>query len=198
MNNNSYAPKVTCDNIIVIDADYADRVAFDLIVNFERIIGRHIDNADTARWIDCIALDGGLREGDNQTQVVFVHSHGKLCMENFNPGKLQDELHGKAFKDNLGEFTINACSEETIISKTELFADIIRLAVVADEVKRIIAIPDEEYYSRVARVLRDANPDKHITMMAMQPMPGGNFRQEILGYSLMNAMGIKADEIPSE
>ena len=50
MNNNSYAPKVTCDNIIVIDADYADRVAFDLIVNFERIIGRHIDNADTTEW----------------------------------------------------------------------------------------------------------------------------------------------------
>jgi hypothetical protein len=32
-------------------------------------------------------------------------------------------------------------------------------------------------------------------MFSMQPMQGGNFRQEILGYSLMNAMGIKADEI---
>ena len=29
----------------------------------------------------------------------------------------------------------------------------------------------------------------------MQPMEGGNFRQEILGYSLMNALGIKAEEI---
>jgi hypothetical protein len=29
----------------------------------------------------------------------------------------------------------------------------------------------------------------------MQPMPGGNFRQEILGYSLMNALGIHADEL---
>jgi hypothetical protein len=29
----------------------------------------------------------------------------------------------------------------------------------------------------------------------MQPMPGGNFRQEILGYSLMAALGIKSDEI---
>jgi hypothetical protein len=29
----------------------------------------------------------------------------------------------------------------------------------------------------------------------MQPMPGGNFRQEILGYSLMAAMGISGDEI---
>jgi hypothetical protein len=36
---------------------------------------------------------------------------------------------------------------------------------------------------------------KRITVFAMQPLQGGNFRQEILGYSLMNALGIKADEI---
>jgi hypothetical protein len=39
---------------------------------------------------------------------------------------------------------------------------------------------------------------KRITVFAMQPMPGGNFRQEILGYSLMAALGISADEINSK
>ena len=29
----------------------------------------------------------------------------------------------------------------------------------------------------------------------MQPLEGGNFKQEILGYSLMNALGIKGDEL---
>jgi hypothetical protein len=29
----------------------------------------------------------------------------------------------------------------------------------------------------------------------MQPMVGGTFQQEILGYSLMAALGIRADEI---
>jgi hypothetical protein len=32
----------------------------------------------------------------------------------------------------------------------------------------------------------------------MEPKPGGNFRQEILGYSLLAALGIKADEINSK
>mgnify|MGYP000490274815 FL=1 len=50
------------ENVILVDGDYADKVAFNLIVNFERMIGRRIPKADTARWIDCIALDGGLRE----------------------------------------------------------------------------------------------------------------------------------------
>ena len=34
-----------------------------------------------------------------------------------------------------------------------------------------------------------------MTVFAMQPMAGGNFRQEILGYSLMAALGISGDEI---
>ena len=40
--------------------------------------------------------------------------------------------------------------------------------------------------------------EKHITLFAMQPMEGGNFRQQILGYSLMNAMGITQQEIDSK
>jgi hypothetical protein len=44
-------------------------------------------------------------------------------------------------------------------------------------------------------MLRNVDDEKRITLFAMQPLPGGNFRQEILGYSLMNALGISADEI---
>ena len=47
------------ENVILADADYVDRVAFNLIVNFERMIGRRIPQADMARWLDCVALDSG-------------------------------------------------------------------------------------------------------------------------------------------
>ena len=66
-------PTVECDNVIIVDADFADRVAFDLIVNFERMLGRRIPNADMALWLECLALDGGVREGAQQTQVVKVN-----------------------------------------------------------------------------------------------------------------------------
>ena len=56
MNNNLQETKWS-ENVILVDADYVDKVAFDLIVNFERMIGRRIPKADFARWIDCVALD---------------------------------------------------------------------------------------------------------------------------------------------
>ena len=65
-----------------------------------------------------------------------------------------------------------------------------------------MVIPDAEdsnIYNKVREVLnRLDDDDKRITVFAMQPMPGGNFRQEILGYSLMAALGISSDEITSK
>ena len=188
---------VCCDNIIIVDADFVDRVAFDLIVNFERMIGRKIPNADMARWIDCVALDGGVREGKEQTQVVLIHSAKSESMENFTPGHYTDQLNAKAFSDNLGEFAINAYTDEHIISKEDLLIDTLRLCCATDEVKRIMVVPDEDYYDRVRQTLRHIGYDKAITVFAMQPMAGGGFRQEILGYSLMSALGIRGEELSS-
>lgn len=184
------------ENVIIADAGYIDKVAFDLIVNFERMIGRRIPQADMARWIDCIALDGGLREGDHKTQVVLIHGKKDVRMENFKPSDYDSELDGKAFKDNLGEFAINSLPVEDLVSRADLFTDVLSMVCAQKEVKRVMVIPDaEEYYDNVRETLRRTDDDKRVTVFAMQPMPGGNFRQEILGYSLMSALGIRADEI---
>ena len=85
-----------------------------------------------------------------------------------------------------------------VVSKDDYILDTVNMVLGNDEVKRLMIIPNGEQgsiYEEVAGALRDAPEDKHITLFAMQPMPGGNFRQEILGYSLMNALGIKSDEI---
>ena len=184
------------ENVILVDADYTDKVAFDLIVNFERMIGRHIPKADMAKWIDCIALDGGLRHGDHETQVVFIHSKNSQQMENFTPGQYRKELDGKAFKDQLGEFLLSCIPVEDIVKADDFFLDALSVIANCKDVKRIMVIPNaEKIYDDIKQALRYADEDKHITVFAMQPMAGGNFRQEILGYSLMSALGISADEI---
>ena len=92
MNNELTGTGKWCENVIIADADYIDKVAFDLIVNFERMLERRIPQADMARWIDCVALDGGLREGDNRTQVVLIHDKKNLKLDNFRPCDYADEL----------------------------------------------------------------------------------------------------------
>jgi len=187
------------ENIILVDADYVDGVAFNLIVNFERMLGRRIPQADMARWIECVALDGGLKpqaDGGNVTQVVLVHE--KAQMDNFLPGMLE-ELDGKAFKGDVGEFLISCVKVEEMVTKDDLFADSLRIVSSAPEVRRLMVVPDAEHdYDKVRQTLRHADDEKRITVFAMQPMTGGQFRQEILGYSLMAALGIRGEELRIE
>ena len=185
------------ENVIIADADYIDKVAFGLIVNFERMIGRRIPPADMARWIDCVALDGGLREGEHETQVVLVHEKSNRKMDNFNPSDYEVELNGKAFKDNLGEFIVSSLPVEDMVSGTDFFLDVLSMVCAQKDVKRIMVIPNAARdYDSVRNELRKVDDEnKRITVFAMQPMQGGNFRQEILGYSLMSALGIRAEEI---
>lgn len=197
INSNNIAEQWS-ENVIIVDGDYIDNVAFNLIVNFERMIGRRIPQADTAKWIDCIALDGGIREGEHQTQVIFLHNPASNAMKNFTPGNYKEELNAKAFKDNLGEFSMCSYPVEKVVSKEDFILDILRTAANHKEVKRIMFVANMEIPGMVDMVrhdLKDADEDKHITVFAMQPIAGGNFRQEILGYSLMAALGIRSEEI---
>jgi hypothetical protein len=186
-----------CENVILVDADYIDKVAFDLTVNFERMIMRPISKADMAHWIDCVALDGGVHEGDNKIQVVFLHNKNISSLEYFTPSNFKEELNGKAFSDNIGEFMMSSFPTGDIVSSEDFFIDALDLIIRAKEVKRIMVIPNTETnYNNVRMKLHTLDDDsKRITVFTMQPMPGGNFRQEILGYSLMSALGINADEI---
>ena len=185
------------ENIIIVDADYIDNVAFNLIVNFERIIGRRIPQADMARWIDCIALDGGLREGDHQTQVVLIHDRKRKALDHFTPADYEQELNGKAFKDQLGEFLISSFPTEDVVD--DFLLDVLQTVCAQKDVRRVMLIPDTEkegVYDSIRQVLRYVDDDaKRVTVFTMQPMEGGNFRQEILGYSLMSALGIRSEEI---
>ena len=198
MNNDTLTKANWSENVIIVDADYVDRVAFDLIVNFERMIGRRIHKADLAKWIDCVALDGGLREGEHDTQVVLIHDKKQAALDNFVPASYDDELNGKAFKDHLGEFTVSSFPVEDIITATDFFLDTVAMVCAQKEVKRVMIIPDAEnrvLYADLRHTLQRVDDEKRITVFAMQPMEGGNFRQEILGYSLMNALGIRAEEL---
>lgn len=190
-----------CENIIIADADYIDHVAFDLTVNFERIINRRIPKADLAQWAVCMALDGGVKEGENHTQLILIHDKEQQTLQNFVPGDHEKELDGKAFNDpQLGEFAISSYPvEASVVSKTTFLVDIAQTICNAGEVKRVMIVADAEHsdaYDQLRSALRHIDDDgKRITLFAMAPLPGGNFRQEILGYSLMNALGIKASEI---
>ena len=108
------------ENTSFVDGDYIDHVAFDLIVNFERMLNRRIPAADFSQWVVNIALDGRLKPGNHETQVVLLHDKQNPKLENFAPADYLKELNGQAFKDSqLGEFIINTIATGDEVAKKD-------------------------------------------------------------------------------
>ena len=197
------------ENIILADADYIDQVAFNLIVNFERMLERPIPPADMSRWVECIALDGGMRQkqeaaadaNGQETTVVLLHNKESDHLENFRPSVYATELNGQAFRSPLGEFTFHAFSSEGMASKEDFLTDTLLTIGSQKEVHRLMVIADDLIYNKVRETVKkidDTDDTKRITVFSMQPQTGGPFRQELLGYSLIAAMGIRGEEIRGE
>ncbi|MCR5313123.1 MAG: hypothetical protein K6E54_05695 [Bacteroidaceae bacterium] len=183
-------------NVILVDASYVDKVAFDLTVNFERMLMRRIPKADLAHWLDCIALDGGLQPGENDIQVIFIYKKGVNGLSNFTPSQFGNDIHSKAFKDNIGEFTMYAFPVEENVTTTEFFfLDTLALILDNENVENVMVLPDIEKYGGEVRGQLKKNKNKQVTLFAMEPQMGTGFNQQILGYSLMSALGISGDEL---
>lgn len=199
MSENIFAPSV-----ILVDADYLDKVAFDLTVNFERMIGRRIPKGDLCHWLNCIALDGGLRPGENNVQAHFLYSKGKEYFDNFRMTVFSDEkevlsfekdLNGQLFQDNLGKFRLFAFPVEEIVSKADFFLQSLAVLAESEKVKNLMVVADMESYGK--EVTRTC-AEKHgadVTLFTMEPVAGRGFAQEILGYAIMSALGIRSDEL---
>ena len=189
------------ENVILADADYVDSVAFDLTVNFERMLGRRIPHADLAQWTECVALDGGMKlpdgqqAADTEIQVILVHGRQSTAMQNFTPGRY-GELSGKAVRGRLGEMIFTAVQTEDVVSKDDLLLDTLRMVCQQKGVRRLMIVVPEQLLDDVRQTLRrHDSDDRRTTVFTMQPVQGGAFRQELLGYSLMAALGISGKEI---
>lgn len=184
------------ENVIIVDADYLDQVAFNLTVNFERMLERRVPPADMARWVECVALDGGLREGDHKTTVVLIHDKDRHGLQNFAPADYATELDGQAFAGSLGEFEFHATTGESFVTSQQLLVDTLQTVLAQQEVKRVMVVPAPQACGEVAQVVRrQAQEHQQVMLFTMQPQASVPCRQEMLGFSLMAALGINSAEI---
>jgi len=187
------------DCVIIVDADYLDRTALGIAAYFGPKVGRHIEPADMAVWAECAALDGGLREGNNLTRVVLIHEKSTHRLRGFTPSDIKSELDDKAFSGRLGEFWFAAVPTEDVIGKTKLCIDMATHFCFGRETDRVIIVADtRETLDTLRPMLHDAPKEKQITLFGMEKLPEGNYRSEIIGFSLLHALGIKAEELRIE
>ena len=185
------------EKVILIDAAYINKVTKDLSQHFGQVIGRELPKADLAIFLECVAMDAAIQPGDNVLQVLFVYDKNESKMDAFNPSDLKKELNDVAFKSQLGEFQLNAFEPSEMADKETFFLESVRLIADAKEVKHLVVVPSEsEYGDKLPEIFDKVDGKESIHVLGMNPpAPSDKYQWEMLGYAVLQALGIRSNEI---
>ena len=185
------------EKVILIDASYINKVTGDLSQHFSQMIGRELPKADLSIFLECVAMDAAIQPGENVLQVLLVYDKEHAKMDAFNPSDLKKELNDVAFKSQLGEFQLNTFEPSDMADREAFFLEAVKLVADAKEVKHLVVVPSEtEYGDKLPEIFEKVDGKESIHVLGMNPWaPSKAFRWEMMGYAVLQALGIRSDEI---
>ena len=185
------------EKVILIDASYINKVTGDLNQHFGQMIGRELPKADLPIFLECVAMDAAIQPGENVLQVLLVYDKEHAKMDAFNPSDLKKELNDVAFKSQLGEFQLNTFEPSDMADREAFFLEAVKLVADAKEVKHLVIVPSEtEYGDKIPEILEKVDGKESIHVLGMNPLaPSKAFHWEMMGYAVLQALGIRSDEI---
>ena len=185
------------EKVILIDASYINKVTGDLNQHFGQMIGRELPKADLPIFLECVAMDAAIQPGENVLQVLLVYDKEHAKMDAFNPSDLKKELNDVAFKSQLGEFQLNTFEPSDMADREAFFLEAVKLVADAKEVKHLVIVPSEtEYGDKIPEILEKVDGKESIHVLGMNPLaPSKDFSWEMMGYAVLQALGIRSDEI---
>lgn len=189
-------------NVLLIDVSFINQfVAASKQMLSERL-GRTLPDLDLPAWLTYLALDAGLREGDNEVQVLLVHDASTRRLQACQPADLES-LNGMACRTPLGEFLFSCVTPADIATREELFLDLMTLAQDSADVQCLGLLPSHPEYGRkmeeeLTKLLADKDAEacrKVLYFTLSQPSPEWKFRTDFATFSLLKAFGVKAEEL---
>lgn len=188
------------DTVILIDTVFYNFLVTDIKNHFEKQLNRALEVIDLPTLTTYLSLDMGLCAGDNTVQLLWLYTKQISDLQFTKPSSLKSDLDGKAFQNEVGEFLMASVSTEDLVPIGELYVEVLQMALESENVKKIALIADYSSYKDMLNEVLSDNKEKlkekevvFFNMGEVQKME--NVRKEILAYPLMQALGIKADDL---
>lgn len=184
------------ETVVLIDAAFLNFVITDMKGYFEKTLQRSLQEIDLSMLTTYLTLDAGITEGKNEVQFLFVYDKDSSHLVHCHPSDLEKELNGVAFQSPYGEYSFASVPSEGMVSREELFLDL--LAIVSDsaDVKWMIVVSfNEEYGKKVTDALHEVKGKEIIQFRMNEPEASVEYKWDMLAFPVMQALGIRADEL---
>lgn len=187
---------------MLMDVAFLNEIAGGIPGFLGKKLGRELPGIDLPAWLSYLALDAGLRGGQNEIQVLLVHDEATRGLKNCEPSALT-ALDGMACRTPVGEFSFSCVTPAGMASCEELYLDLMNLTLDSADVKCLMLVPFHPLYAgAVEDGLRKFSKEKGgeacgkaVYFMLNQPSQPVPARCEPINYSLLQALGVKPDEL---
>lgn len=184
------------ETVMLIDASFLNFVVNDIKKAFEGMLNRPLQTVDLSELMTYLALDAGVAEGEKQIQVILIYDKECTKLVNCNPSGLEKELNDTAFKNQFGEFCFNSFQPEDMATLEQLYLESLKVVGEAKTVKRLILVSNNELYGeKVMNSLSEREDMEVIQFRMNEPERQISTHWELLIYPVMQALGIRGDEL---
>ncbi|NLZ72897.1 MAG: hypothetical protein GX905_03645, partial [Bacteroidales bacterium] len=180
--------KIKFENtVFLFDSAFYNFIVADIKRYFESSLNREFSSIDLADLITYLALDMGIQVGDNTIQLLWVFDKNTPELYFTQPSDLMQDLDGKAFQNELGEFLMASVSTENLVPIGELYAEILQMALESEEVQKIALVADYNSYGNLLYQLLNTSivkeKKKEVILFAMGDVnQQEGVENEILAY----------------
>lgn len=190
-------PKIKLsETVVLIDAAFLNFVITDMKGYFEKTLQRSLREIDLSLLTTYLTLDAGITEGKNDIQFLFVYDKESKRLAYCQPSDLAEELNGVAFQSPYGEYSFASVPSEGMVTREDLFVDLLSIVSDSADVKRMIVISfNEEYGERVTDILHEVKGKEVIQFRMNEPESPVVYKWDMLAFPVMQALGIKAEEL---
>lgn len=186
------------ETVVLIDAAFLNFVITDMKGYFEKTLQRSLQEIDLSILTTYFTLDAGITEGKNEVQFLFVYDKQSSRLAYCQPSDLEKELNGVAFQSPYGEYSFASVPSEGMVSREDLFVDMLHIVADSADVKKMIVVSfNEEYGQRVTDALHEVKGKEIIQFRMNEPESPVDYKWDMLAFPVMQALGIRADELES-
>ncbi len=184
------------ETVVLIDAAFLNFVITDMKRYFEETLQRSLQEIDLSMLTTYLTLDAGIAEGKNEVQFLFVYVKESGNLAHCQPSDLEKELNGVAFQSPYGEYSFASVPSEGMVSREDLFLDLLSIVADSADVKKMILVSfNEEYGKKVTDALNEVQGKEIVQFRMNEPDTPVAYKWDMLAFPVMQALGIRADEL---
>lgn len=184
------------ETVVLIDAAFLNFVITDMKRYFEETLQRSLQEIDLSMLTTYLTLDAGIAEEKNEVQFLFVYDKESGNLVHCQPSDLEKELNGVAFQSPYGEYSFASVPSEGMVSREDLFLDLLSIVADSADVKKMILVSfNEEYGKKVTDALNEVQGKEIVQFRMNEPDTPVAYKWDMLAFPVMQALGIRADEL---